>query len=86
MRTDASPGRLLPVLHRSAQNMRAIRPREYRRFLLDVSDSYVILPLTICDFVGHDLNFRSRTKQGNCSALTASVADVGFGVDLQFGN
>lgn len=45
--------------------MCAARPYESRRLLLDVSDYYVILTLTICGFVGYDLNFRSRTKLGN---------------------
>jgi hypothetical protein len=45
--------------------MRAIPRGKSRRFILDVSDSYVILTLTICGFVGHDLNFLIENETGN---------------------
>ena len=33
--------------------------------ILDVSDSYVILTLTICGFVGHDFEFLIEDEMGN---------------------
>jgi hypothetical protein len=34
-----------------------LHPENIDVSLLDVSDSYVILTLTICGFIGHHLNF-----------------------------
>jgi len=45
--------------------MRAIPPEIINVSLLDVSDSYVILTLTICGFVGHDFEFLLEDEMGN---------------------
>ncbi len=52
--------------------MRAMPPREYRSFLLDVSDYYVILTLRICG--SFNAIFRSKRKQADGSALGIGVA------------
>jgi hypothetical protein len=70
--------------------MRAIPPGEYRRFVLDVSDYYVILTLTICMASDSTLegplalkpHFDPHTGEGSVTAGNSSQLSDGASATL----